>query len=326
MTMSSTDCLVSAQRLIAQDHPFALVSVVRVEPPSSARPGDKALVTGDGRISGWIGGGCAQPAVIKTVRQALGDGRPRLIRISPAGQGHERELGDVLEFGMACHSGGTIELFVDPVLPPPRLVVIGNSPVAHALSVLAPRVGLQVLVVAHNGKVEEFPDAQSVIASDDTAGLKTKIAAGAFVVVATQGQRDLQGLRAALELHARKIFFVASSRKAKVLRASLIEAGQDACPVAAIMAPAGQSLGAVTPEEIALSVLAALVAERRGHHAPVEPHDDSEENLVSTSAPPRKSLPAEPLRMGACCGGASSTSAFPRKDAATPAIPGVTQN
>ncbi len=328
MTLSSTDFLVSAQRLISLGRPFALVSVLRVESPSSARPGDKALVTGDGQIDGWIGGGCAQPAVVRTARQALSDGRPRLIRIAPVEQGHERELGDVLEFGMTCHSGGTVELFIDPVLPPPRLVVVGNSPVAHALSGLAPRIGLQVVVVAHNGKVEDFPDARQVIANDAPVALKTEIVAGAFVVVATQGQRDLQGLRAALALRARKVFFVASARKVQVLRALLIEEGQDTQSVAAIVAPAGQAMGAATPEEIALSILAALVAERRGQQAPAAFIDDTPAISAAMSPEPRKSSVIEALALneGACCCGGPSASTPPHTDATIPLIPGVAQN
>jgi xanthine dehydrogenase accessory factor len=237
------------------------VSVLRVLAPASARPGDKAVVTAEGIQQGWIGGGCAQPAVMRTVRQALVDGRARVIRIAPAEEGRMRELDDVLEFGMACHSGGTLDLFVDPLLPAPRLVVVGDTPLAAALAGLAPRVGLPVTLLAHGADATRFPDAERVITSDDPGA---EIAPGSFVVVATQGRRDVQGLRAALSLRARQVFFVASARKAQVLKAALLEAGEDAAAVDAIVAPAGQAIGAATPEEIALSVLAAVVAARRG--------------------------------------------------------------
>lgn len=254
------DVLAAAQRLRTEQRPFALVTVLRVAPPASARPGDKAVATADGIVHGWIGGGCAQPAVTKTVRAALADGRARMIRIAPADEGSIRELDEVLEFGMACHSGGTLELFVDPVLPDARLVVIGDTPLAASLAGLAPRVGLPVVVVAHGGEAARYPDAQRVVTDD---GATAEVPAGAFVVVATQGRRDLQGLRAALAVGARRVFFVASARKAAVLKASLVESGADAAAVAAIVAPAGQPIGAQTPEEIALSVLAAVVAARR---------------------------------------------------------------
>ena len=265
--MSSLDVLAAAQRLQQQGEPFCLVSVLRVQAPASARPGDKAVVTADGIACGWIGGGCAQPKVLKMVRQALADGRARMLRIAPSSEGEVRELEDVLEFGMACHSGGTIELFVDPVLPRARLTVVGDSPLAMALAALAPRVGLPVTVVAQGVEGADalrYADAERVLASDDAAVVARELAPGSFVVVATQGRRDLQGLRAALAAGARRVFFVASARKAQVLKAALREAGHEPAAVDAILAPAGQPIGAQTPEEIALSVLAAVVAARRG--------------------------------------------------------------
>jgi xanthine dehydrogenase accessory factor len=310
MTTSAHDVIAAAQRLQDQGQPYALVSVLRVQPPASARPGDKAVVTAEGIACGWIGGGCAQPAVLKTVRQALADGRARLIRIAPSDEGEVRDLGDVLEFGMACHSGGTIELFVDPVLPRASLVVIGDSPVAASLAALAPRVGFDVAVVAHGADATRFADAAQVVDTDDIAVVTDRVAPGAFVVVATQGRRDVQGLRAALALRARIVWLVASARKAAVLRASLVEAGADADAVAAIVAPAGQAIGAQTPEEIALSVLVAVVAARRGAATvPTSaPAEAPKAQVSAAAAAARVRLAARatapvPAEAG-CCGGA----------------------
>ena len=272
----------AARRLQQAGTPYALVSVIKALAPASARPGDKAVVTADGDLHGWIGGGCAQPTVVRAVRQALSDGRAQLIRITPIADGHERDLGDVLEFGMACHSGGTLELFVDPVLPRAQLVVIGTSPVAQSLAQLAPRVGFAVTLVAHEADAAAYPDAQQVIASDDVASVAPRVAAGAWIVVATQGRRDVQALRLALALNARQISFVASARKAQVLKESLVAAGANAEAVAAIVAPAGLPVSATTPQEIALSVLAAVVSHRRGALAP-----------LVTSIPLVTSVPAE---------------------------------
>lgn len=323
MTHSPSELLAAAQRLQQQGQPYALVTVVRVQAPASARPGDKALVTAEGIAQGWIGGGCAQPAVLRTVRQALRDGRSRMIRIAPAEAGEPRDanavLDDVLEFGMSCHSGGTLELFIDPMLPPARLTVIGDSPVAVALVGLAPRVGLRVTAMAQGADAQRFADAAQVIATDDAAAAAAQVAPGSFVVVATQGRRDVQGLRAALASQARQIWFVASARKAQVLRESLIEAGQDADAVRAIVAPAGQLIGARTPEEIALSVLAAVVAARRsGPAAPgaVKPAlpdlasvassccsgDQAATTAATLSA--AETVPTAPATGGgSCCGG-----------------------
>ena len=331
MTPTALDVLGTAQRLQQQDQAFALVSVLRVQAPASARPGDKAVVTADGFVQGWIGGGCAQPAVLRTVRQALRDGRARMIRIAPDADAAEggalRELNDVLEFGMACHSGGTLELFIDPVLPQARLTVIGDSPVAAALADLAPRVGLQVSVVAHGlatGPADpRFAGAQ-LIASDDLAALAL-LAPGSFVVVATQGRRDVQGLRAALALQARQVWLVASGRKAEVLKAALVAAGQDAAQVAAIVAPAGQASGAYTPEEVALSVLAAVVAARRRGvvaDAAVAADPAAVPGSAVTPAPHSTALTQQAAAPATCCAGGEAVAA-PLPTVSAVAAPGA---
>jgi xanthine dehydrogenase accessory factor len=291
--------LEAARRLQQAGTPYALVSVIKALAPASARPGDKAVVTADGELQGWVGGGCAQPAVIRTVRQALADGRARVIRIAPTDETQEKDLGDVLEFGMACHSGGTLELFIDPVLPRAQLVVIGQSPVASSLAQLAPRVGFAVTVVAQDAQASSFPDAQQVLGSDDPATAVPQMAAGAWVVVATQGRRDVPGLRLALALNARQISFVASARKAEVIKASLVTAGADAQAVQAIVAPAGYPMAATTPEEIALSVLAAVVSQRRGAVAVAE--------VLPT--PPVAAEPTSAPIAATCCGGAAAKAA-----------------
>ena len=286
MSELGNDLFAAAQRLQQQGEPYALVSVVHTQAPSSARAGDKALVTAQGIVHGWIGGGCAQPAVLHTVRQALQDGQARLIRVAPAEPESAGEGGSAsterLEFGMSCPSGGTIELFIDPILPPTRLVVIGDSPVAVALASLAPRVGLPVTVIARGADPQRFMDASRVIGSDEPTAVAGQVTAGSWVVVATQGRRDLPGLRLALSLQATKIWLVASVRKAQALREELLAAKYDAQTVSAIIAPAGQPIGAQTPEEIALSVLAAVVAARRAGRVVVDAASPTEEARAGT--------------------------------------------
>ncbi len=267
--MKTRQILEIAARAQAAGQPCALVTVVRAESPTSAHPGDKAVVMPDGTIHGWVGGGCAQPAVVKTVRASLADGSPRMIRIAPTDAG-KRDLADILEFGMACHSGGTLELFIDPVLPSQQLLVIGTSPVAVALAQLGPRVGFELVVAARGAESVDYPDARQVLNDDSIEGIQAAVSSGAYVIVATQGRRDLQGLKAALSLNAAQVSFVASQRKAAVMRESLIGAGFDREAVNGIVAPAGYPISASTPEEIALSVLAAVVAHRRGGGHSVE--------------------------------------------------------
>ncbi len=298
--MNCNDWIADATRLQAEDRAFALVTVLRAQAPTSAKAGDKALVTADGQIHGWIGGGCAQPAVVKTVRQALASGQPQSIRIAPTAETAERTLGDVLEFGMACHSGGMLELFIDPVLPAPQLVVFGDTPVARALTGLAPRIGLQTVLVAEGAQSSDFPDAARVVGSDRSEAVTQGLPAGGLVVVATQGRRDLQALRAALALQPQTLWFVASERKAGVLRESLIGAGEDPARVAAIVAPAGEPISAQTPEEIALAVLATVVAARRGRPARATAPAPAEKPA------PKFKLDLPPMEMGSCCGGGAA--------------------
>ncbi len=308
--MNRNEWITQAARLQSADQPFALVTVLSAQAPTSGKAGDKAVVTPDGQIHGWIGGGCAQPAVIKTVRRALLDGQPRKIRISPSDESAERDLGDVLEFGMACHSGGTLELFIDPVMPSAMLTVVGNSPVARALVGLAPRVGLRVAVVAQGGQAADFPDADTVLDSDDASQVSARLSSP-FVVVATQGRRDLQGLKAALALQPQGLWFVASARKAAVLLDTLVTSGEDPAAVARIVAPAGEFIGAQTPEEIALSVLTSVVAARRGRESSAPAAQAALTASMAASALTSSVVAA--AGSASCC---STTAATEPKDAA----------
>jgi xanthine dehydrogenase accessory factor len=284
--LSSDAVLEQANALKAQGIPFVLATVVRCESPTSAKPGAKAIVDADGQIAGWIGGGCAQPAVIATARKALEDGQPRLIRVSPTKDGPVEE--GVIDFGMTCHSGGTLDIFLEPFAARPSLLIIGGSPAAQALCGLAHRTGFDVYAAFPEADADMFPDAREVIAGLDLSGLGC--GTPWFVVVATQGKRDEPGLEAALGTGAPYVAFIASARKAEKLRTYLLERGHDAAGVEAIAAPAGVEIGAVTPEEIALSVLAELVRLRR-------------QGAVERPQPAR---PAEPMPAGPMLAGADS--------------------
>lgn len=258
--MLETDAVLEkAASLRSQGKPFALATVVRSESPTSAKPGAKAVVEPDGVIQGWIGGGCVQPAVIKMAKRALEEGSPYFIRISPE-KGGESEDG-IMDVGMTCHSGGTLDIFIDPVIPRPVLLVIGASPAAQALVGLAKHVGFAVVAAFPGAGKEVFPQADRVISGFE---VEAEAMPGELsVVVATQGKKDEEGLEAALTTRAGHVAFIASERKAGKLKQYLRERGHDAARVDAIVAPAGIEIGAVTPEEVALSVLAGVVQVRR---------------------------------------------------------------
>ncbi|HYW93869.1 MAG TPA: XdhC family protein [Gammaproteobacteria bacterium] len=284
--MIVTDTILEqASRLKAAGEQFALVTVVRSDSPTSAKPGAKGIVRLDGTIEGWIGGGCAQPAVIKTAKQALRDGQPRLIRITPDTEGDADE--GITEFGMACHSGGTLDIFIDPVTVKPTLLILGSAPAGQVLTGLAARVGFHVVVADRRIEREAFPEAAAVLDSMDGITLQPP----AFVVVATQGRRDEAGLEAALATGAEYVAFISSGRKADKLREYLKERGHDPARVDAIIAPAGVPTGAVTPEEIALSVLAGVSQARRAGKGAVSA-------AAAARAPQPETAPEPPAQAG----------------------------
>jgi len=283
------DCdsiLERAGQLKAAGKAFAIVTVVRSEAPTSAKPGAKAIVHADGTLEGWIGGGCAQPAVLKSVRQALSEGKPCLIRISPE-RTDDPEAG-VIEFGMACHSGGTLDIFIDPVTARPVLLIIGASPAGQMLSVLARQVGFEVHAASTDATRDLFPQADRVF--DKLEGIA--VTAPAFIVVATQGKRDEAGLEAALATGAEYIAFISSHRKAAKLKDYLRERGHDRERVDAIVAPAGVMSGAVTPEEIALSVLTGVVQARRAGRGTVRDTSGAVREVAVLNAAPSQAAEA----------------------------------
>ena len=261
----------AAQRQ-AKGQAFALATVVRTVSVTAAKAGAKALIAPDGSIEeGWIGGGCARAAVVKAARQCMADGRSRLVSIAPkdalaelgAAAGEER--GGVFYAKNSCPSQGAMDIFVEPVLPAPRLLILGASPVAVALAKLAPLMGFDVTVAASDGDDELFgPGARRL------PGLAQPPETGenAFVVVSTQGSGDRAALESAAAMEARYRAFVGSRRKAETLKRELAAGGVPPERLAAIKAPAGLDISAISSEEIALSILAEMIAVRRKPERP----------------------------------------------------------
>ncbi|MBG6177921.1 xanthine dehydrogenase accessory factor [Labrenzia sp. EL_208] len=254
-------------RLQNASEPFALATVVRTISVTAAKAGAKAVIAADGSIAGgWIGGGCARSAVIKAARAALEDGEARLVSIQPEDllaelgveSGEEREG---VQFAKnMCPSKGTMDIFVEPVLPRPILVICGASPVALALSKQAPTIGFDVTICAPAEDHAAFPGAGRLI---DGFGLDAIGNADTYILVSTQGRGDLAALEGALNVPARHIGFVGSRRKISTLKEKLREKGLSEQDLERIEGPAGLDLGAITPEEIALSILAELLVIRR---------------------------------------------------------------
>jgi xanthine dehydrogenase accessory factor len=251
-----------AAELEAARRTFALATVVAVQRPTSARPGAAGIIHPDGTIEGWVGGSCAQPVVVREALRSLADGQPRLLRLSKDVPAEGRRGDGVVELVMTCHSGGTLEIYVEPHLPAPLLWIAGTTPIAGALATLGSATGWKVTVFDPVADPAAFPGA-TVVA--DTALHRVEPEASPFILVATQGVWDEEALASALRREASYVGLVASPTRAGVVRQWLHEEnGMAEERLAALRAPAGLDLGAETAEEIALSILAELVQVRRG--------------------------------------------------------------
>ncbi len=246
--------------------PFALATVVAVRRPTSARPGAWGIVHPDGTIEGWVGGSCAQPVVVREALRAIADGQPRLLRLSKEAPGEGRRADGVIELVMTCHSGGTLEIYVEPHLPAPHLWVAGTTPIAGALVALGAAGGWHVTLFDPIAEREAFPAAEAVLGDGDLTTLE--FAAPPYVVVATQGVWDEEAVLKALLRDVAYVGLVASPTRAAVVREWLRdETMLEPDRIAALRAPAGLDIGAETPEEVALSILGELVQVRRGRAA-----------------------------------------------------------
>ncbi len=252
----------------AAEQAFVLATVVRTVSVTAAKAGAKAIIRPDGTIvAGWIGGGCARGAVLKAAREALADGEPRMVSVQP--EDLLAELGvkpgenrDGIRFASnMCPSKGTMDIFVEPVLPHPSLVIFGASPVAMSLAAQARQLGYHVTLAAPAADLVAVPDADALV---DGFALG-RIASGAALhrgLDPGQGRRGgaaRRGRDATAEYRA----FVGSRRKMAALREKLVAQGVDASAIDRVKAPAGLDLGAITPEEIAMSILAEITVERR---------------------------------------------------------------
>ena len=264
--MTARDILDRVAELKLAGEAFVLATVVRTVAVTAAKAGAKAVIRADGVIDeGWIGGGCARGAVLKAAREALVDGQARLISVSPedvlAQAGVSAgEMRDGVRFARSmCPSRGTMDIFVEPMLPMPEVLVLGSSPVAICLADMAGRFGFAVTACAPMAELAAFATG---LRRHDGYALPGGFAASRHIVVATQGRGDEAALRGALAVEAGFTAFVGSRKKMAALRAKLA-ADVPAARLDSVQAPAGLDLGAITPDEIALSILAAMVRHRR---------------------------------------------------------------
>jgi xanthine dehydrogenase accessory factor len=250
----SSDLYSTAAELASGDQPFAIATVVRVEGSSSARRGSKAIIDARGRlVTGWVGGGCAESAVKSEALKCMETERPQLITLDM----RDEQLG----VGMPC--GGKMDVFIEPVVPKPELLIVGHGRIAEALATLGDLMGFSVTVNDPAADRSSFPTASRLV-TEDFDLTETPIGPKSYVVIATQHKRDHLWLQKALEGSAAYVALIASRHRAKLVLDYVAAAGVAPEKIAAVWAPAGLDLGAATPEEIALSVMSQIVALRRG--------------------------------------------------------------
>jgi xanthine dehydrogenase accessory factor len=241
---------------------------VAYKSPQSAKPGSKAIIKLDGSISGWIGGGCVQPIIVREAQKAMNTGKPKLVSISP-----EATHGDwkgVESYMMTCQGGGSLEIYLEPVLPKPDLLIVGNSPIAQILSGFGRMLDFKVCIADPEARQEQFPEADVVMT--DLESMRSRIDSRSYVVVATMGTGDEEGLEAVVGTNPQYLGLVASKEKAKSLFQYIRDKGTPAEDIARIKCPAGLELGGETLHEIALSVMAEITLLRRAtSNQPLEP-------------------------------------------------------
>ena len=267
------EVLALAAEMAEGGQPFVLATVVWSRAPSSGKPGATALITPDRKVRGWIGGACAEPTVVREALRTLEDGQPRLLFLGSPEELAEHGRAGVVTVPIACASEGALEVYVEPVLPAPHLVVIGRSPAVDALAKMAASLGWRTAVVDDGGTVAAHPGVATVVERLDLAA--AAVTSSSCVVVATQGHYDEDAVQAALDSGAAYVGLVASPKRAAAVLGYLRDRGADAEALARVHAPAGLDLGRLPSQDIAVAILAELVQLRAAGALP-----------VSTAVPP----------------------------------------
>lgn len=274
-------------KLKSQNRIFSIAIVTGRKAPISGKPGDKAIILEDGQILGWIGGGCTQGVVVTEAKKAMKDGKTRVVRISP--EKIINPLPDVIEYNMTCHSGGDIEVYIEPVLPQPQLIIVGKSIVAQTLAKLGKILDYTVSIVATNPSLQQFNGADNVIELNDFNENSLSLAPYNYIIVSTQGENDEGALEKMLSLkNIPYVSFVASRKKAKAVFEYLTEAGFSQEEISKIKVPAGLDINAKTPKEVALSILAEIIQITRNGLAPLTEISSTKQKEEIQESPAQK--------------------------------------
>lgn len=243
-----------AAQLSGEGKSFAVATVVRVEGSSSAKRGSKAIIDDQGKIlTGWVGGGCAESTVKTEALKCIQNEKSELITLDMTDE--------LLGVGMPC--GGKMDVYIEPVLPRPELLIVGHGRIAEVLAAVAHLMNFSVAVNDPAADRATFPDVNRLV-NEDFDLSQTPIGPKTFVVIATLHKQDHLWLQKALQGNAAYVALIASRHRSKLVLDYLLATGVAPDKVEKVYAPAGLNLGAATPEEIALSVVSQMVALRRG--------------------------------------------------------------
>ncbi|MCX7624000.1 MAG: XdhC family protein [Thermomicrobium sp.] len=265
--MLGRDLFALAVELRERGVPFVLATVIWSQSPTSVKPGAKGIVTADGALFGWVGGSCAQPAVMREAIAALHDGQARILRIDPAGGDGLPVRPGVVVAPMTCHSEGALEIFLEPFLPAPQLLVYGESPVADALIRLADAMGYHVVALRPGASGAPAGADEWVDGLDPGERPRRR---PTVAVVASLGAYDEDAIEAALRAGVPLVELVASRKRFAAIRETLARS-LAAELLSRVEAPAGLDIRATSPEEIAVSILAELIARKQEWRSAWEP-------------------------------------------------------
>jgi len=245
-----------ATELSRQRQPFLTATVVWARGPSSSKTGSTAIIQPDGKVMGWIGGACAEPVVIRNALEAMADGKPRLLFLGTDDEVAAINRPDVTAVPISCTSEGALEVYLEPMLPRPHLVVVGRSPAVHSLTALAASLDWEVTAVDDGGSKEDHPYARTVLTK---LVMPPDVESSTPIVIMTQGHYDEPALEEALSTPAEYIGLVASAKRAETVLGYLKDRGVATGDLARIHAPAGLDLGPLKHREIGISILADLL-------------------------------------------------------------------
>jgi len=262
------DFLEKALSLNSGKEPYATATIVRRKIPSSGKPGDKAIITNDGKIHGWIGGGCTRGIVLKESLLSIQEGKPRYIQISPKATYDDSSYSKV--YNMTCQSGGEVDIYIEPVLPRPHIFIFGVSHIAMALSKIALAMNYSISCVGANADRSIFEGVEHFLSYEDYTHLEVE--ENSYAVVCTQGEGDAEALYSAISTSPNYLSFVASHKKANAIFREVRDKGITFEQLKKVKTPAGLDIQAKLPEEVAISIIAEIIQHLR-----------AERKIVSTS-------------------------------------------